>query len=422
MGTQSTIQAARGTRDFYPEAMAFRNWLYAKVRDTSERFGYQEWEAPILERLDLYAAKSGEELVNQQSFVLKDRGGDELALRPELTPSLARMIAQRQATLVQPVRWYSYGPFWRYERPQRGRTREFFQWNIDLLGSETPAADGEIASIGAYFLQSLGLTADEVAIHVNSRRLMERMLAGIGIGQGLFDNVLRLIDRRDRLSPDKWSAWALEMGLSPEQLEALRTLLADPELWRESDELRQVFATAQAYGVDDYLLYDASIVRGLDYYTGPVFEAYDRARTFRAIFGGGRYDNLVADVGGDRITGVGFAMGDVIIELLLERAGKRPELPATPSQVMVTLFNADLYAETLALASRLRRAGINAEQFLEPVRLGKQFRYADRKGVPYVVILGPDEVASGNVVLKDLATGEQQAYSEQGLIERLLAA
>ncbi len=422
MATQSTIQAARGTRDFYPEAMAFRNWLYSKVRDTSERFGYQEWEAPILERLDLYAAKSGEELVKEQSFILKDRGGDELALRPELTPSLARMIAQRQATLVLPVRWYSYGPFWRYERPQRGRTREFFQWNIDLLGSETPTADGEIVSIGAYFLQSLGLTTTEVAIHVNSRRLMERMLAGIGIGRELFGNVLRLIDRRDRLSPEKWNAWAWEMGLSDAQLQALRALLANPELWKESDELRQVFATAQAYGVADYLLYDASIVRGLDYYTGPVFEAYDRARTFRAIFGGGRYDDLVADVGGDRITGVGFAMGDVIIELLLERAGKRPELPATPSLVLVTLFSADLYAETLALAARLRQAGINAEQFLEPIRLGKQFRYADRKEVPYVVILGPDEIASRKVILKDLATGDQQAYSEQDLIKRLLAA
>jgi histidyl-tRNA synthetase len=420
MATQSTIQAARGTRDFYPEAMAFRNWLYGKVRDTSERFGYQEWEAPLLERLDLYAAKSGEELVKEQSFILKDRGGDELALRPELTPSLARMIAQRQATLVQPVRWYSYGPFWRYERPQRGRTREFFQWNIDLLGSETPAADGEIVSIGAYFLRSLGLSAEEVAIHVNSRRLMERVLADIGIRQELYASVFRLIDRRDRLSPDEWNAWSLDMGLSDSQLEALRALLADPELWRQSDELRQVFATAQAYGVADYLVYDASIVRGLDYYTGPVFEAYDRARTFRAIFGGGRYDNLVADVGGDRITGVGFAMGDVIIELLLERAGKRPELPATPSRALVTLFSADLYAETLALASRLRQAGIKAEQFLEPIRLGKQFRYADRKGVPYVVILGPDEVASGKVVLKDLATGQQQAYSEEGLIERLL--
>ena len=180
-----------------------------------------------------------------------------------------------------------------------------------------------------------------------------------------------------------------------------------------------MFATAEAMGLADYLVYDASIVRGLDYYTGPVFEAYDRARRFRAIFGGGRYDDLVADVGGERITGVGFAMGDVIVELLLERVGKRPELPTSPSQVLVTLFSADLYAETIALAGRLRAAGINTEQVLDPIRLGKQIRYADRKGIPYVVILGPDELKSGQVVLKNLATGEQQAYSEAELVKVL---
>jgi histidyl-tRNA synthetase len=161
VATKATIQAVKGTRDFYPDEMAFRSWLYGKVRNISERYGYQEYEAPILERLELYAAKSGEELVKEQSFVLMDRSGDQLALRPELTPSLARMVAQRQATLVHPVRWFSFGPFWRYERPQRGRTREFFQWNIDLLGAETPAADGEIVAVGAAFLQSLGLTSSD---------------------------------------------------------------------------------------------------------------------------------------------------------------------------------------------------------------------------------------------------------------------
>ncbi|HFD38699.1 MAG TPA: histidine--tRNA ligase, partial [Anaerolineae bacterium] len=179
MGSKVTIPAVKGTRDFYPEEMAFRSWLYARVRETSRRFGYQEYEAPILERLELYAAKSGEELVKEQSFVLTDRSGDALVMRPELTPSLARMIAQRQAQLIRPVRWFSFGPFWRYERPQRGRSREFFQWNIDLLGAETPAADGEIVAIGATFLQNVGLTAQEVAIHINSRRLMERKLAEI---------------------------------------------------------------------------------------------------------------------------------------------------------------------------------------------------------------------------------------------------
>jgi histidyl-tRNA synthetase len=421
VATKTTVQAVKGTRDFYPEEMAFRSWLYGQVREISRRFGYQEYEAPILERLELYAAKSGEELVYEQSFVLQDRGGDELALRPELTPSLARMVAQRQAQLVLPVRWFSYGPFWRYERPQRGRTREFFQWNIDLLGAEMPTADGEIVAIGAEFLRSVGLSSEEVAIFLNSRRLMERKLSEMGVDDDLRENVFRLIDRRDKLSAKKWAAWALELGLSEDQLEKLKSLLEDPNLWQESEELRQVFATAEAMGLADYLVYDASIVRGLDYYTGPVFEAYDRARTSRAIFGGGRYDNLVADVGGERITGVGFAMGDVIIELLLGDANKRPELPTSPSQVLVTLFNEDLYEDTLSLAARLRRAGINTEQILEPMRLGKQFRYADRKGIPYVVILGPDEVKAGQIVVKNLRTGEQQAYTESEAIAMIEA-
>jgi histidyl-tRNA synthetase len=419
VGTKTTIQAVKGTRDFYPEAMAFRSWLYGKVQEISRRFGYQEYEAPLLERLELYAAKSGEELVKEQSFVLTDRGGDELTLRPELTPSLARMVAQRQARLVLPVRWFSYGPFWRYEQPQRGRTREFFQWNIDLLGDESSAADGEIVAIGAEFLRSLGLSSEDVAVFLNSRRLMERKLSEIGIGDELRGGAFRLIDRRDKLPADKWSAWALELGLSEAQLQGLRALLVNPDLWQESEELQQVFATAEAFGVADYLVYDASIVRGLDYYTGPVFEAYDRARTSRAIFGGGRYDNLVADVGGDRITGVGFAMGDVVIELLLGDANKRPDLPTSPSQVLVTLFNEDLRKQTLGLAARLRKAGINAEQILEPVRLGKQFRYADRKGIPYVVILGPDELEAGQIVVKNLGTGEQMAYPEGKAIEMI---
>lgn len=417
MASKTTVKAVKGTRDFYPEAMAFRNWLHDKVRAVSKRFGYEEWEAPILERLELYAAKSGEELVKEQSFVLMDRGGDELALRPELTPSLARLIAQRQGSLILPARWFSFGPFWRYERPQRGRTREFFQWNIDLLGAEIPAADGEIAAIGAEFLRSLGLSASEVGIHVNSRRLMERKLAEIGVAEEQRVDVFRLIDRRDRLAPEKWRDWALEAGLSEGQLAALSELLSNAELWQESEELRQVFATADALGLADYLIYDASIVRGLDYYTGPVFEAYDRKRKFRAIFGGGRYDNLVRDVGGDRITGVGFAMGDVIIELVLDHFGKRPDLQPSPSQVLVTLFGADLFSQTLAFANRLRRAGINTEQILEPARLGKQIRTADRKGIPYVAILGPDELEAGQVVLKNLATGEQQTCSEAAAID-----
>jgi histidyl-tRNA synthetase len=415
------IQSVKGTRDFYPEEMAYRTWLYDQVRVTSERFGYQEYEAPFLERLELYAAKSGEELVKEQSFILTDRGGDELALRPELTPSLARMVAQRQPELLLPLRWYSFGPFWRYERPQRGRSREFFQWNIDLLGLETPAADGEMVAICAQFFRNVGLGPDVVAIRINNRRLMEQELTQMGIGQDKWMEVFRLIDRRDRLPADRWRAWALDIGLAEGQFLALEALLNDAMLWQQSDELRQIFATVEALGLADYLVYDAGIVRGLDYYTGPVFEAHDRAGRFRAIGGGGRYDNLVAAVGGDRITGVGFAMGDVVVQLLLEEAGKRPSLPITPSQVLVTLFDEELYVQTLALAGRLRRAGLNVEQVLEADRLGKQLRYADRMGIPYVVILGPDELQAGLVMLKDMRSGDQQAWPEAELLEKLRA-
>jgi histidyl-tRNA synthetase len=420
MATKTTIQAVKGTRDFYPEAMAFRNWLYGQVRSISERFGYQEWEAPLLERQELYAAKSGDELV-KENFVLKDRGGDDLALRPELTPSLARLIAQRQDSLTLPVRWFSWGPFWRYERPQRGRTREFFQWNIDLIGSDSPSADGEIISIAAMFLRNVGLTADEVAIFVNSRQLVDRKLAEIGIAADRQLDMLHLIDRRDKMPPADWEAWAADLGLSSGQLADLKVLLDGTELWRESDELCRVFAVAETFGVADYLLYDAGVVRGLDYYTGPVFEAYDRARQFRAILGGGRYDNLVAAVGGDRLAATGFAMGDAVIEVLLDHFGRRPSLPASPTRVLVTLFGQEFFAQTLALASRLRQAGINAEQVLEPDKLGKQIRYADRKGIPYALILGPDELAAGHVVIKTLATGEQVTCSEEEAIQRLKA-
>ena len=199
-----TIRPIKGTRDFYPEEMAFRTWLYGQMKAASQKFGYQEWEAPILESLDLYAAKSGEELVKEQSFVFEDRGGDTITLRPELTPSLARMVAQKQRELPKPIRWWSFGPFWRYERPQKGRTREFFQWNIDLLGINSPYADAELVAIGAEFFRSVGFSPKQIVIKVNNRKLMETQIKSLGVSQ--VDGVYRLIDKLDKLPPDKWRA------------------------------------------------------------------------------------------------------------------------------------------------------------------------------------------------------------------------
>lgn len=416
---KSVIQAVKGTRDFYPEDMAIRNWLYGKIREVSQLFGYQEYEGPILERIDLYAAKSGEELVKEQAFVFPDRGGDLITLRPELTPTLARMVAQRQNTLVYPLRWWSFGPFWRYERPQKGRTREFFQWNIDLIGVDSPEADAELIAVCATFFEKVGLGPQQIGIFVNNRRLMDSQLERIGIGEQLRPQVFRLIDRRDKMSPVDWDAYAQEMGLDPKQLQGLKELLSDPDLWRLSSELVRVFDTLEGMGLGEYICFEPQIVRGLDYYTGTVFEARDRARDGRAILGGGRYDNLVGDVGGNPLPGVGFAMGDVMIGLVLEKYGLLPELVKTPARVLVTVFDEARLKSSFALATELRKTGIPVLVYPEAVKLPRQLKFADRVGVRYVLIVGPDEEAAGLVTVKDLNTGAQENISRSEIVRWL---
>jgi histidyl-tRNA synthetase len=401
------IQPVKGTRDFYPEDLAFRRWLYEHIRAVSESFGYQEFDGPFLERLELYAAKSSEELVKEQSFVFPDRGGDTVALRPELTLSLARMVAQKSKSLTLPIRWWSFGPFWRYERPQKGRSREFFQWNIDLVGVESPEADAEIAAIGASFFRAVGLGPQVIRILVNDRRLAERQLGQIGIPDDLWRSVFKLIDRRDKLSASAWSDYALEIGLKAEQFSRLQHILADSDAWRTSPELIAFFAAAKALGVSDYLSYDPTVIRGLDYYTGTVFEACDTAGEHRAILGGGRYDNLVGDVGGERLPGTGFAMGDVVLGLVLAAAAARPTLRTSPSMVLVTTFDTSTRQASLILCQELRGAGLQAEWFPEPGRMPRQLKYADRLGIPVVAILGPDEVHAGTLTLKHLPSSRQ---------------
>jgi histidyl-tRNA synthetase len=294
---KTLIQSIKGTRDFYPEEMAVRTWLYSRIRRVSESFGYQEYEAPFLEPIALYAAKSGEELVKEQSFVFPDRGGDLITLRPELTPSLARMVAQRQRQLTYPLRWWSWGPFWRYERPQKGRGREFFQWNIDLIGVDTPEADAEIVAIAAMFFKEVGLTPNEVKILVNNRLLMDAQFEQLNIPREQRQEVLRLIDRRDKMSPEEWQSYAGSIGLSEEQFAGLQQRLTDQELWRKSPELVRFFPAIEALGVSEYVRFAPHIIRGLLYYTGTVFEAWDVAGEFRAFFCCGRYYKLVSDVG-----------------------------------------------------------------------------------------------------------------------------
>lgn len=417
---KNTIQPLKGTRDFYPPEMAIRSWLYETVRRVSESFGYQEYEGPFLEPIDLYAAKSGEELVNEQSFVFPDRSGDLITLRPELTPTLARMVAQRQRQLVYPLRWWSWGPMWRYERPQKGREREFFQWNIDLIGSESPEADAELAAIAASFLRATGLTPDKVNLLVNNRRLMDEQFEAIHIPQERRPEVLRLIDRRDKMSAADWEAYALEIGLSAGQYESVLDTINNLDLWQQSEELRRFFDSIEALGVSDYVRYAPHVIRGLDYYTGTVFEAWDRDGEFRAILGGGRYDNLVGDVGGEPLPGVGFAMGDAVITLVLQKFGCIPEnLGSSPATALVTVFDEASLPASFALAARLRAEGLNVAVYPEAAKLARQFKYADRSGIPLALVLGPDEQARGDVAIKNLVSGAQETVPQAQAAERI---
>ena len=411
-----TIRPIKGTRDFYPEEMAFRTWLYGKMKAASQKFGYQEYEAPILETLDLYAAKSGEELVKEQSFVFTDRGGDTITLRPELTPSLARMVAQRQRELPKPIRWWSFGPFWRYERPQKGRTREFFQWNIDLLGINSPYADAELVAVGAEFFRSVGFSSEQIVIKVNNRKLMEAQIKSLGVEQ--VDGVYRLIDKLDKLPADKWRAYGLEdIGLSAEQMERLSALLNNKDLWQQSAELVAFFAALDELGVREYVEFDPSVIRGLAYYTGVVFEARDRSGEFRAILGGGRYDNLVGDVGGEPLGGIGFAMGDVVIGLVINQYGLKPALRPTPASVIVTVFDKSLMGVSARIAAQLRSGDVNTELFPEAAKLDRQMKYANTQAIPLAIIVGPDEAAQGQATVRDLRSGAQQVVAQDQIVE-----
>jgi len=414
------IQAVKGTREFYPEQMALRNFIYNKVCSAAQAFGYQEWDAPFIETIDLYAAKSGEELVKKQSFTFEDRGGDFVTLRPELTPSLARMIAAKQGELTFPVRWWSFGPFWRYEQPQKGRTREFFQWNVDMLGVNSPEADAELIAIGATFLRSVGLSPERALIYVNSRRLMDSEFDALGIPAEKRLDVSNLVDRRTKMEPAKWDTYALDLGLNQVQLEGLKSILGNFELWKKSDELVRLFAALEALGVKEYVKFDPNIMRGLLYYTGTVFEAFDTSGSLkRAIFGGGRYDNLLADVGGQPLSGVGFAMGDVVIGIILQEAGLVPEFIPSPAQVLVTVFDEKLWMQSFALAAELRAAGLNVMVSPEPTKLPKQFKFADKMKMKIALVLGPDEVEKGLVVVKNLVNGEQVQVKKEAVLDSI---
>jgi histidyl-tRNA synthetase len=289
-----------------------------------------------------------------------------------------------------------------------------------MLGVNSPEADAELIAVGATFLRSVGLTPERALIYVNNRRLMDAEFDALGVPPEKRLDVSNLVDRRTKMEADKWDANALELGLSPSQLAGLKEILANFELWRKSDELVRLFAALEALGMKEYVKFDPNIMRGLLYYTGTVFEAFDTTGSLkRAIFGGGRYDNLLADVGGQPLSGVGFAMGDVVIGIILQEAGLVPEFQPSPAQVLVTVFDGSLLMQSFALAAELRQAGLKVMVSPEPAKLQKQFKFADKMKMKIALVLGPDEVQQGLVVVKDLSKSEQVQVKREAVLESI---
>ena len=409
-------QSVRGTRDFYPDDMALRNWLFERWRAASRRAGFVEVDGPVLEPLDLYIEKSGPEIA-EQLYCLKDKGGRRLALRPEFTPTLARMIAARQAALPTPVRWFNISRCFRYERAQKGRLREFYQWNVDLIGLDEFHADAECISVAVDAIQDMGLTPDDVEVRISDRRLLGALVHKyVGVAEKLIPRVFAILDKRDKVATDTLAAMLDDAGLKNEERQRLERILAFENLSdfdsigvvREpADTLKHLFDLLADYGIADWCRFDIGVVRGLAYYTGPVWEVYDRRGEFRAIFGGGRYDRLLADVGGRPMPACGFACGDAVLGLLLKARGLGPAAQRA-AQYFVASAEKGKRSDVLLVVRHLRRRNRATQFDLRGGSLKRQMKKAADAGAQFVAIVTADVAKSRRVTLRDMDSGEQR--------------
>jgi len=417
-----------GFRDFPPEDFVVRAHVFEAWRRVSRRYGFVEYDGPPLEALDLYVEKSGQEIVSQL-YSFTDKGDREVSLRPEMTPSLARILAERGRSLRKPIRWFSVPQLFRYERQQRGRLREHFQWNVDVIGEEGVAADAEVLSVALDGLRELGLGEADVRARVSDRRLLTALLAAAGVRDAAMGAAFGVIDKLGRESGERSRQRLIEeVGLSPEASTELLGLLGGgldpvaarfgdhPEVVEAIGRLRAYLALLEAMGLAPFVEVDLRIVRGLAYYTGIVFELFDRRGVLRAICGGGRYDRLLELVGGEPLPAVGFGMGDVVLTELLR---ERELVPDTTRSVdyFVVPVGEEQRPRALALAHALRDRGCSVLYSLRPQPVGKQFRAAATEGARSVIVLGPAELERGVVVVKDMASGQERDVRLEELVK-----
>ena len=416
------IQAVKGTRDFYPPQMAVRNFIIDGWKRASIRNGFVEYDGPIFEYLQMYQVKSGNEIV-EQLFNFTDRGERHLAIRPEITPTLARMVNQQVNALPRPIKWFSVPRLCRAERPQKGRLREFFQWNVDIIDVEDVLADAEVVYCSLDYLRSLGLTADDVVAKISSRRLLAALLKNIGIAESKLQTLYPILDKKAKIPTEAFIEMLEKEIDDAETIETIVKLMdvhsvdEIPELVELNDdakasldELTQVFTYLKQMGLEDFCRFDMGIVRGLAYYTGMVFEIHDRAGELRAICGGGRYDNLLSDFGGPKVTATGMGMGDAVLEILLREKGLLTDesVPVQMLDYFVACLDADLFDRAVEITAAIRQQGHSANQSYKTNALKKQMKAADSMNAAKCIIIGAELKESNQVVVKDMKTGAQE--------------
>lgn len=423
-----STQPYKGTRDFYPDDMRLRNWFFGKIRASLELAAFEEYNGPMLESLEMYIAKSGEEIANEQTYNFTDRGGRRLAVRPEMTPTVARLVAGRIGELNFPLKWFSIPNLYRYERPQRGRLREHWQVNVDIFGCDGFEADLEVISTAIMLLR--GFNADEsmFRVHINNRRFFNDVIASIaGTDAEGSRRVSKVVDRKNKVTREAYEKDMNELGLDADkiaQIDALYSMGVEeaaalcPDS-RGAHELTELFSALRKAGLDKYCVFDFGIIRGLDYYTGTVFEVFDEApENNRAMFGGGRYDNLVGlFVKNTNITGVGFGFGDVTLENFLVTHKLIPDIYNEGTKVLVTRFDDVPYEKYLELTDTLRSLGIVSSMYIGSKKFGKQIDYAVKGHYSHVMIMGADELENNCVKIKNLATREETVVPTDGISE-----
>jgi histidyl-tRNA synthetase len=427
-------KALPGFRDFYPADLALRDHIFRTWRQVASRYGFEEYDGPPLEPLELYTAKSGDEIVGQL-YSFTDKGGREVSLRPEMTPTLARMVAARANGLKKPIRWFSIPQLFRYERQQRGRLREHFQLNCDLIGESGHLADVEIAALAIDAVRAFGLGPEDVRVRLSDRRLLTALMEGLGVAEPQVPVVHQVFDKIRR-SPEETSVTRLAGAGIPSTTIGRLLGIARARSWSDlrglgtgldgalagalaqGDPLRRTFEALGAMGFGEYLDLDLSIVRGLAYYTGTVFELFDARGELRAICGGGRYDNLLQSLGGVDLPALGFGMGDVVLGELLRDRGLAPEA-ASSIDVFLAAITQDDLPHVLGLARELRDGGFRVEYALAPQAVGKQLKLADSRSARLAVVVGPDDRARGEVMVKDLRGRTQESVAREAVRDRV---